>query len=135
MSDHANNPLHPNIGGRIFINPGSGAVTGATEDNAFNNMRAFIADCPISTELHFRRVPHKDYGDGRFAFQVIRAGHDQIAEVQMPGWTLKKVRYMGEEGQDPWDFPRLYLDDSSWLWNYALIDEEYYEFYEDEDES
>lgn len=126
------NDLNPNIGGMIFINPGTGAVVGANEENAFNNMRVFIADSPIANELYFRRAPRLDYGEGRFAFLVIRNGnYNTVIEVQMPGWKLSDVRYLGEN-QDPWDFPRLYIDGSSWLWKYAIIDEECYEEYDDE---
>jgi hypothetical protein len=38
----------------------------------------------------------------------------------MPGLPVEQVRYMGESGQNIWDFPRLYVDDSSWIWEFAL---------------
>jgi hypothetical protein len=41
-------------------------------------------------------------------------------EIQMPGLPVERVRYMGETGQNIWDFPRLYVDDSSWIWQFAL---------------
>jgi len=37
----------------------------------------------------------------------------------MPGLPLDLVRYTGENGQNIWNFPRLYLDDSSWVWKFA----------------
>lgn len=124
--------LNPNIGGRIFINPGTGTVIDATENNATDNMRMFIDDSPISTELYFRRVPHLDYGYGRYAFLVLRNGHDRVIEIQMPGRELTRVRYMGRPNQDAFDFPKLYHDGHSDYWNVAIIDEDYYEEYEDE---
>ena len=39
----------------------------------------------------------------------------------MPGISLEKVRFMGKEDENIWDFPRLYVDDESYVWKYALI--------------
>jgi hypothetical protein len=33
---------------------------------------------------------------------------------------LEKVRYLDSENQDIFNFPRLYVDGSSWVWKYAL---------------
>lgn len=40
------------------------------------------------------------------------------ASVDMPGTPLTEVRYI--DGADPWRFPRLYVDGSSWLWEFAV---------------
>lgn len=105
----------------ISINPGSGPVERATEQNAINNMGAFTADLRergIDVDT-FTRRPNADYGDGRYAFSV-HVGDGLTTEVQMPGLPLDQVRWLGAEGQDIWQFPRLYVDDSSWIWYFAL---------------
>ena len=106
---------------QVAINPGSGAVPEATEENAVDNMTAFLADLK-ERELpicEFRRKRDADYGEGRYAFLVTTA--DGLAtEVQMPGLPLDRVRWLKSEGQDIWQFPRLYVDDSSWIWYFAL---------------
>lgn len=38
----------------------------------------------------------------------------------MPGLPLNKVRYMDETSGDVYEFPRLYLDDGSWIWRVAV---------------
>jgi len=103
----------------IFINPGSGPVDEATEDNARANMSAFWTDMHARglEPAAFTRHSDDDYGDGRYAFDFCIG--DEMHQVQMPGLPLEKVRYLGG-GQSPWDFPRLYVDDSSWLWFFAL---------------
>jgi hypothetical protein len=30
------------------------------------------------------------------------------------------VRYLGIPGQNIWDFPRLFVDGSSWVWKFAI---------------
>ncbi|MEU7435681.1 hypothetical protein AB0B07_33310 [Streptomyces sioyaensis] len=105
----------------VSINPGSGPVTEATEQNAIDNMGAFTADLRergIDVDTFVRRSG-ADYGDGRYAFTVAIADGGSM-EVQMPGLPLEQVRWLGAEGQDIWQFPRLYVDDSSWIWYFAL---------------
>jgi hypothetical protein len=104
----------------IIINPGTGPVEGATYANAKANMDAFAADanCYAPTE-----VENPDMGDGRFKFLVCNrsaGSEDGWHEIEMPGLPLAQVRYMGDEGQNIWDFPRLYVDDASWVWKYAI---------------
>jgi hypothetical protein len=45
-------------------------------------------------------------------------------EVLMPGGDLEKVRYLELENQDIWDFPRIIMDDESYVWKYGLINKE-----------
>ena len=45
---------------------------------------------------------------------------ERTIEIQMPGLPVDRVRFLDEDGQNIWDFPRLYVDDSSWVWKYAL---------------
>lgn len=126
--------LHPQIkigSGTIFINPGTGVVEDATEDNARINIKQFLKDCEGSLHWHSRRAKAKDYGDGRYAFAVWcdEFAHKKV-EIQMPGWELERVRYLGLAGQNVFNFPRLYVDGSSWLWEFAILDSDY--FAEDE---
>ena len=104
----------------VSINPGSGAVAEATEQNAIDNMAVFTGDLHtrgIDVTAFIRRA-EADYGDGRYAFTVTTG--DASAEVQMPGLPVGQVRWLKSEGQDIWQFPRLYVDDGSWIWYFAL---------------
>ncbi len=104
----------------FIVNPGTGPVNGATQENAYDNMVRLMGDLiERGIEVQrFDRVPEREDGDGRFCYDVFVL--DRVVDVEMPGLPLDKVRYMGEEDQDIWDFPRLYVDGSSWVWQYAL---------------
>lgn len=101
-------------GGQVFVNPGTGPVDDATEAEARKNMKQLVIDA----EIQGARVRRKSRLDenGRFGFRVIAA--DRTWDVEMPGLPLERVRFM--KGLDPWQFPRLYLDGSSWLWEFAV---------------
>lgn len=101
----------------IAINPGTGPVGNATEAHAVDNIRHFITDCDVPG-IQKTRLPALD-GDGRYGFLLWNG--TRCHEIQMPGLPLAKVRFMEEDGQDPWEFPRLYVNGSSWLWKYALL--------------
>lgn len=107
----------------IVINPGSGPVEGVTEQQAVDNLRHFITDLgPDFPRLDWLRYPRLDDG-GRYGFLLFtyyRAEFNPCAMVEMPGIALEKVRFMKSPGQDIWEFPRLYVDKSSWLWFIAL---------------
>lgn len=95
-----------------FINPGSGPVTEATEEQAATNMTAFIEElrqrgCGVASH---ERAASADYGEGRYAFTV-RTEDGREVEVQMPGAPLDQVRQ---------GYTRLYVDGSSWFWDFAL---------------
>lgn len=105
----------------IIINPGSGPVPDATAEQAAENAAMFVLDLgarrlPVAKA---ERRPDADYGDGRFAFELTMADGRSI-EIQMPGVPVERVRFLGEDGQNIWDFPRLYVDGSSWVWQFAL---------------
>ena len=104
---------------RIFINPGSGPVDNSTEQHAIENMRHFITDHQLSG-LNFVRLPQSDYGEGRYAFLLYKG--TRCHEIQMPGVPLNMVRFMDDKNQNIWDFPRLYVDGGSWVWQYAILD-------------
>ena len=106
--------------GAIFINPGSEDTKGGTEIQAVENIKQFIADCSVKGLKYERVSKEDDYG--RFAFRVYNDVKSFL--IHMPGWQLDKVRFQGKENQNPFNFPRLFKDHSSWLWNYALIDED-----------
>lgn len=109
-------------GGAVFINPGSEDTEGGTEEQATENIKQFIADCSIKDLKFVRAKEEDDYG--RFAFIVYKVlGDLKSFLIHMPGWELAKVRYTGEKNQNPFEFPRLYKNHSSWLWKFALIDE------------
>ena len=101
-------------GGQVFVNPGTGPVSDATEAEARKNMKQLVIDA----EIQGARVRRKSRLDenGRFGFRVIYA--DQAWDVEMPGLPLERVRFV--KGLDPWQFPWLYLDGSSWLWEFAV---------------
>lgn len=103
---------------RVYINPGSGPVEGATEVNADANMAQLIVDARLTAPGRYERAPAADEDDGRFAFVVSCNG--RTCEVHMPGLPLEAVRYLGVEGQNIWHYPRLYVDGSSWVWKYAM---------------
>jgi len=105
----------------IFINPGSGPVLGASRENAWANMAVFIAD--LKEGGHAKAVdllPQPDAPEdrGRWTFSII--ADTEVHEIEMPGLPVDQVRWMDREDQNIWDFPRLYVDDSSWVWFYAL---------------
>lgn len=101
---------------KIVINPGTDALEGANEGLAVGNLVEFLRDLPL-TNLIVERAADRDYGEGRYAFTLNR--RDRSVEIQMPGLSLTRVRYTGID-QDIWDFPRLYVNGSSYVWKYAL---------------
>ena len=104
----------------VVINPGSGPVAESTEELAAENMKQFVVDCN-SAWLSFTRAADRDYGNGRFAFLLTNGVRTH--EIQMPGIPLEKVRFMGEAAQNIWDFPRMYVDGSSWVWRVGILDD------------
>lgn len=111
----------------ILVNPGSGPVGKSDESKAISNMEAFLHDVdrrlPRATPEFFAIQAHRDptanEGYGRFAFLITSSVADPIP-VSMPGIELDKIRYTGAPDQNIFDFPRLYVDGSSWLWVYAV---------------
>ncbi|MFD4258210.1 hypothetical protein ACFWR9_11415 [Streptomyces sp. NPDC058534] len=105
----------------VFINPGSGPVNDASEEHAAANITVFADDLRQAGlgVAGCARTSASDYGDGRYAF-TLTMDDDRTIEIQMPGLPIAQVRYLDEDGQNIWDFPRLYVDDSSWVWKFAL---------------
>lgn len=106
----------------VYINPGTGPIgEPPNETDAWNNMVKLCEDAGVLGKLDMPRAiernPTADYGDGRIAF-LIRLD-ERVCEVQMPAITLDRVRHIPGE-TNIWDFPRLYVDGSSWVWPYAV---------------
>lgn len=94
-----------------IINPGSEPLPDATEEQAVLNMAAFADELSQHVGVaSYVRAATSDYGDGRYAFEILTDDERRI-EVQMPGAPLDRVR-------DGWT--RLYVDGSSWVWDFAL---------------
>ena len=102
----------------VFINPGSGPVDGATIEYATTNMARFMDDLVADGHIVTADGVGEDQGDGRWRFVIVVDGQER--EVEMPGLPIDRVRWMGEPDQNIWDFPRLYVDGSSWVWKFAL---------------
>lgn len=97
----------------VFVNPGTGPVVGTSAENAEANMRAFVSEIGAD---EFGGPIGED--EGRYEFEAY--GNGRSVSVEMPGLPLDEVRYVGTEDQNIWDFPRLYVDGSSWVWCYAV---------------
>lgn len=108
----------------LVVNPGTGPVVAATEENAKVNVRQFAKDLAEKGVkiLRTTRRSKDDYGEGRFCFhlRVAYRRMKRTLEVQMPGLPLEKVRYLGTPEQNIWHYPRLYIDGSSWVWSFAV---------------
>lgn len=106
----------------ISINPGSGPVSGELSwENAYENIKQYIKDCEIPLYIvESNHVPD----EGRYLFVLRNDEYDFETEVEMPGLPLEKVRYVRAEGQNILEFPRLYVDGGSWIWNCGLITKE-----------
>lgn len=100
---------------QVIINPGSGPVSEGSRSQSKANIKAFIQDLG-HPDVKFRF--HSIARDGRHTYYLYH--ENQKVEIQMPPLPLEKVRYMQEDGQNIWHFPRLYVDGSSWVWCFAL---------------
>src|SRR4051794_35204744 len=98
----------------LIINPGTGPVAGATLAYAEANIARLIEDAGRPFKSHYTGKEYR----GRYAFELVIG--DERREVDMPGLPLERVRYVDAEGQNIWDFPRLYVDGSSWVWRYGV---------------
>lgn len=107
----------------IIMNPGSGPVGGEVSwDNAYENITAYIADCEIP--MRVVRSEHEEK-DGRYLFVLKNDEYDCQIDVEMPGLPLDRVRYIKGDGRNIHEFPRLYVDGSSWIWYIATVKKSY----------
>lgn len=102
----------------VMINPGTGPVHNATRELARENITALIQD---ARQGRVDGVTVEDTGredEGRFTF-ILRSG-TRTCDVDMPGLPEDEARYLGRDDQNILDFPRLYVEGSSWVWLYAI---------------
>lgn len=98
----------------VVINPGSGPVSDANEEDALANILKFAEE--LGTDIVHRQLGGED--EGRWPFLVVK--DERMVQIDMPGIPLEKVRYTGADDQNPWNFPRLYVEGSSWLWCFGV---------------
>lgn len=105
----------------IVINPGTGPVEGATLEHAKANMDVFCADLRAAGIIA-TTISRVEAGDdaGRFGYRL-GTGDARTLDIEMPGLPLDQVRFIDADGQDIWDFPRLYVDGGSWIWMFAVV--------------
>lgn len=105
----------------IIINPGSGPVEGATEEWAAFNAGVFTGELIQAglTVVWAERRTDLDH-NGRAGWAVLLEGDDEPTLIEMPGISFDRVRYIEHPSQNIWDFPRLYIDGSSWVWKFAV---------------
>lgn len=106
----------------VIINPGTGPVWGSPGDvtrrHADRSMRALVRDV-AGDAVTFTRSGDVDDG-GRYPYTMHFGRRRRALTVDMPGVRTERVRYTKAAGQNAWDFPRLYVDGSSWLWRFAV---------------
>lgn len=118
MKSFVGKPLSTKAGQLAFINPGAGPVEGAFLGYARQNISQLILDAGFKLE-QVEIIHHSKYDDsGRFFFQLKHNG--RTCEVEIPGLDLSLVRYLISEEQNIWDFPRLYVNGSSFVWLFAI---------------
>jgi hypothetical protein len=100
---------------KVIINPGSGPVQSGTREQSEINIKAFIKDLRVEN-IQYEFI--KALTDGRHLYKIRNEKNSH--EIEMPALPLEKVRYLDSENQDIFNFPRLYVDGSSWVWKYAL---------------
>ena len=106
----------------LILNPGSGPVDGGTAEQARDNMRVLVADVNAVAAEEAQQITDVTAAgevEGRYVFTVTHA-NGETSEVDMPGLPLDRVRFMRGPQQDIWEFPRLWVNGSSWLWFYAI---------------
>jgi hypothetical protein len=100
----------------VVINPGTGPVNGAREREARRNVGALCRELALEPpRVQIERRSSGDH-DGRYDY-VLRRGVRETT-ISMPGLPLDRVKLRPDD--NPWHFPRLYVDGSSWLWPYAV---------------
>lgn len=103
----------------IFVlNPGTGPILESSREQARANLPVFLKDAGYSIDEVIIMEPNEEPTDGRYRFNIQYG--DRMCRVYMPGLPLERVRYTGSPGQFAGDFPRLYIDHSSWLWQFAV---------------
>jgi hypothetical protein len=101
------------------MNPGTGPIDSrCLARTAWKNIRAFRRDLAFKDPtVTIERSAENDDGQGRYGFTLKRGKRE--CDVEMPGLDIRRVRYVSQD-QNPFNFPRLYVDGSSWLWEFAI---------------
>lgn len=87
---------------------------------AYENVQKFMKDCEI--ELHIAKAEFIPDEKKRYTFILESNEVDNYTlKITMPSLSLDKVRYTEEKNQDVYNYHRILINDSSWLWKYALI--------------
>lgn len=98
----------------IFINPGTEARDEHKAENAVvvaqELAKIFKDEYPA---LELKRDTSKDDNDGWYGFKLVNG--DTAIDVDIPGDDPEQVMK-----SEPWVSRRLYVDGSSWLWDYAV---------------
>lgn len=104
----------------VIINPGTETTKDYGWDEAYKNILQFIEDSEV--ELYVYNSKHIPEDDGRYLFTLkSKLIPKYEVEIEMPALPLNQVRFIDSEKQNVWDYPRLYVDGSSWVWKYAII--------------
>ncbi|MNH75602.1 hypothetical protein D3C73_278460 [compost metagenome] len=107
----------------LSVNPGSENTNDYGFEQAYNNILVYINDCEI--ELYIQSANCIPEDNGRYLFTLKSPlSYKLTYEIEMPSLPLNEIRYMQEEGQNIWNYPRLYVNGSSWVWTYGLITRE-----------
>jgi hypothetical protein len=108
----------------FVINPGSGPVAESSLEYAAENIKVYAEDIAKYHGLKvleiYRLEEDDDRGRYAYALDLEKEGMARRIRVDMPGLPLDKVRYLDLPKQEISSFPRLYIDDSSWLWKFAI---------------
>lgn len=104
-----------------MINVRTGPADGGPEGDAEANVAVFVTDLRERgvEVLKVERNRSIDDGERLYGFDLVLSNGETI-KLEMPGLPIQDVRYIRLPGQDPNTFPRLYVDNSSWLWFFAL---------------
>ena len=101
----------------LLLNPGAGPLPEAVRVVAMANAKVFVDDIRAAHGYTDVRLVPGEEKDGRWSFRLTCDGDEH--DLDMPGLPLAQVRYTGHP-QNPFDYPRLYVDGSSWLWKFAV---------------
>ena len=98
-----------------LLNPGTGCVGGrCTMASAWRNLEALMERDGVEGEI--TSDPDAENEGGRFLLVLKIKGRRPIL-VDMPGCSLARLK------NETMDQPRMYVDGSSWFWQFADLKE------------
>lgn len=101
--------------GAILLNPGTADIPNTSLLYARANMHVLLADIGLSNVR--MRYRSRDTDGGRYGFRLFF--QSRTCDIQMPGLPIERVRWM-DHTQNIFDFPRLYINGSSWIWKIGI---------------